>query len=90
MQDFQSCLNCLRRRRWCGRGGAGKGRAFSFKRSKPVSLCIAVRSEGSNTISLRTKKGSPRMMGEHKLGAMMARKVREVQRRFREERDKVT
>jgi hypothetical protein len=85
-----SSRNCLRRTSLWGFGGGGKGSTSSFKRSKPLVLCIAVRSAASNMISLRTKKGKPSINGEHRLGAIMARREREVQRRFREDRDKVT
>ena len=40
-------------------------------------------------ILLHMKNGKPSMMGEHKFGAIMAQKVRKVQCRFCEERDKV-
>ena len=74
---------------FCDRGGEGmvvrEQGWFSFRRSKPDPLTIAVSRSWSMTILLCFKNGSPRRIFVQRSGAIKALMGREVHALFKEE-----
>src|SRR5882762_1843527 len=73
--NFRSSCNSVKNVHsffFMGGGGAG---AMGCNKSKPHFLSITVHADASTMISLWERNGSPRIIGEHKPGATIARAV---------------